>query len=351
LFAFDAEPLQALAELDLGQLPRHAVLVDPEPALQQFDQRQEGHRRPFGTADRLEQQHRLIAERLGEFEDQPRLAKPGVANHVDRPKAARLHHVPMLLQQGKLDVAAAQAGEPVPTLGAEPGETQAHRIEPVDFDALRLASELPRTERRRVDEALNHVERGAGDADRSRLGRGLKARGDIHRIAERAVGHGLALADLADHGGPGMDANAELRLNPVGCLKLVLQPEHPLLNVERGAAGSEPGILHGHRRPEHRHDAVPGEILHHPAIGLDRLPLFAGDAPCQREHGLLAQPLAHPREVHQVGEHDGQVAALPLHLEARKGLRCHAKPAPAFRPSGTMARISHPGHGVAVPIV
>lgn len=57
---------------------------------------------------RFEQQDRLIAQGLGELEDQARLAEPCVADHVDGTEIALLHHVPMLVQQRELDIAAAQ---------------------------------------------------------------------------------------------------------------------------------------------------------------------------------------------------------------------------------------------------
>ena len=240
----------------------------------------------------------------------------------------------MLVQQGQLDIAPAQLGEPMPALGAEAGEPGADRIEPVDFGRLRLALELPLAERRGIDEALHHVERRPGDAYRARMGRGLETRGDIHCVAERAIGHGLAFADLADDCGPGMDADAQQRLDPIARLELVLQAIHALLNVERGAAGSERGILHGDRRAEHRHEFVAGEILHHPAIRLDGLTLLAGDTPCQRKHGFLAEAFAHDGEVHQIGEHDGQVATLAVERRARAGLPCHRRCPPEGRLCG-----------------
>ena len=92
---------------------------------------------------------------LGELEDQPRLAEPGIADHVHRAEAARLHHVPMLVQQRELDVAAAQPRKPVPALGAEACDARADRVEPVNLDRLRLALELSLAERCGVHETFD----------------------------------------------------------------------------------------------------------------------------------------------------------------------------------------------------
>ena len=128
----------------------------------------------------------------------------------------------MLAQQRQLDVAAPQPREPVAALGAEACDARAERVEPVDLDGLRLALELPIAERRHVDESVHQVEGRARDAHRAGLGGRLEPRGHVHRVAERAIGHRLALADLADDGGPGMDADAEHRAHAVACFKLGL---------------------------------------------------------------------------------------------------------------------------------
>ncbi len=229
----------------------------------------------------------------------------------------------MLVQQRELDVAAAQARQTMPALGAEARDARAKRIEPVDLDRLRLALELPRAEKGRVDEAFDQIESGLGDADRAGLGGGLEARGDVHRVAERAIGHRLAFADLADDGGAGVDADAELRPHSIARLELALQAPHAVLDVECGPAGPERRVLHGDRRAEHGHDAVAGKVLHHAAMKLDGLGLLADDAAGEPEHGLLAQALSHDGEVHHVGEHHGQMAPLALDLECRGGPSCH----------------------------
>ena len=254
-------------------------------------------------------------KRLGEFEDQSRLAEAGIADDVDGTEAAGLHHIPMLAQKCELDVAAAQARQAVAALGAETRDAGAERIEPVDLDRLRFPLETPLAEKSRVDETFNQIECRLADADRAGRRRSLKARGHVHRIAERAIGHGPAFADLADDGGPGVDADAQLRPHPVARLELAVQAPHALLDVEGGAAGPERRVLHGNRRPEHGHDAVAGKVLHHAAVGLDRFALLANDAPGELEHGFFAETLAHHGEVHHVGEHHGQMAPLALHAE------------------------------------
>ncbi len=83
----ELEPIEPLLEPRFGEVAR-GVGRDAEPAPHHLDERQERHAGALRAADRLQQEDRLIVQQLGELEDEPRLAEPGVADDVDGAEAA-----------------------------------------------------------------------------------------------------------------------------------------------------------------------------------------------------------------------------------------------------------------------
>ena len=157
------ESIEPLFEFRFDEV-RRGIGGNTEPAPHHLDERQEWHAGTLLAADRFQQQHGLIVQRLGELEYEPRLAETCVADHVDGAEAALLDHVPMLAQERELDVAAAQARQAVPALGAKASDARAQRVKPVDLDRLRPALEPPRSEEGGIDEAFNEIESRLGDA-------------------------------------------------------------------------------------------------------------------------------------------------------------------------------------------
>ena len=105
-------------------------------------------------------------------------------------------------------------------------------------------------------------------------------------------------------------------------------------------------ILQRHRRTEHRHDAVTGELVHRAAV-----PLHHGRAAVDEIGHDLAEPLrTHRRSdihgVHHIGEQDGYLLVLRADVMLRH--RCTAavtesSPRPRFSATVTArGRCGHP---------
>ena len=66
----------------------------------------------------------------------------------------------------------------------------------------------------------------------------------------------------------GIEADPQLQFDTVALLDLSGKPLRLLLNAQRRQAGANSVILQRHRRAEHRHDPVAGELVHRAAIAL-----------------------------------------------------------------------------------
>ncbi len=67
----------------------------------------------------------------------------------------------------------------------------------------------------------------------------------------------------------GVQAHAQPQVHTVSHLDIDGKPLGLLLNAQRGHASSNSVVLQCHRRPEDRHDAVAGELVHRAAIPLN----------------------------------------------------------------------------------
>ncbi len=120
------------------------------------------------------------------------------------------------------------------------------------------------------------------------------------------------------------------------------------LDVQRGAAGAYRVVLEGHRRAEHRHDPVAGELVHRAAVALD-------------DHRRAAEQLAHDlaqpfrpdgrrdiHRVHHVGEEHGDLLVLGMNVDGGDGRSAHVTEAGAV-PQACPARTARYGHRSIVP--
>ena len=128
---------------------------------------------------------------------------------------------------------------------------------------------------------------------------------------------------------------------------------HPLLDLERGAAGAERVVLVRLGDAEHPDDGVADELLDRAAVPLERRPGGVEVGAHQLEHGLRVGALAHRRRPGQVAEHRGHELA-PLDRRRRqRGAAAVAEPRPlaVLRPASRTAShqsrtLRHGGAGV-----
>ena len=77
-----------------------------------------------------------------------------------------------------------------------------------------------------------------------------------------------ARTDLTGDHLTGVQAHPQLQVDTVAVLDLGGKPLRLLLNAQRRQTGANSVILQRHRRAEHRHDPVAGELVHRAAVAL-----------------------------------------------------------------------------------
>ena len=151
----------------------------------------------------------------------------------------------------------------------------------------------------------------------------------------------------------GVKSHAQLEVDTVALSNVDAKSLRLLLNTQGRQAGTDCVILQRHRRTEHRHDPVTGELVHRTAVSLHHRRAAVGEV----GHDL-AQPLGPHRRsdvhrMHHVGEEDRDLLVLRrcgrrrdwrTTLATELGLRAQLCPARPARQAGC-------GHVVAVNIV
>jgi hypothetical protein len=173
-------------------------------------------------------------------------------------------------------------------------------------DRLRLPLQLERTDRLELDRRSDRERRHLPDDDASGVGRRLETGGNVDRVAgDRPTFRGR----LAVHRLAARDADAEAQGARV-------EPELRADALDRRDEG-EPradralGVVVARRRSsEHRHRCVADELLQQPAVPVDRLPNRLEVRVLDDGHVLGVEPLGQGREADEVGEEDGDDAAL-----------------------------------------
>ena len=126
-----------------------------------------------------------------------------------------------------------------------------------------------------------------------------------------------ARTDLTGDHLTGVQAHPQLQLHTVAVSDLGGKPLRLLLNAQRRQAGANSVVLQRHRRAEHRHDAVAGELVHRAAVALHH----RRGTVDQLGHDL-AQPLRtdRRRDVHRM-HHIGEQHRHLLVLRRSAGVR------------------------------
>ena len=164
-----------------------------------------------------------------------------------------------------------------------------------------------------MQEGLGKPGERLGDQDGPRRGELLHARGEVRRLAHRAVVHAQVAADSAHHYLAGIHAHADLHTEAETALQTDGESADRLLHPERGIAGSDGVVFMGHRRAEQRHDAVTHDLVDRALVAVDGLH-HALEHGIENQACFLGVALGH--QLHralEIGEHHGDL--LPLALE------------------------------------
>ena len=174
-------------------------------------------------------------------------------------------------------------------------------------DGLGLALEVQRLQRVVGDRRRGGPAGAVAHGDAARLPGRLQARGDVDGVADDRV----ALPHAAGQHLAGVDADPQLEGDVVEvALELGVDLAHRLLHAEGGANGALGVVLVRHRCPEDGHDVVADVLVDLAAEALDLL-AQAPQAPVDEGLDLLGvHALSHRGVAREVGEHDGDLAAL-----------------------------------------
>ena len=301
-----ASTIAALGPHDLAQRPEH----DARPVRQAAALAQVGHRVTRAQA------HFELAQ-------QARLAHAGGADQRDQVRAAlALDPAIDRLEQRDL-VGPADERRLAPDLQPRRGHGEGaggHER----GDGLGLALEVQRLERVVGDRRRGGAARAVAHGDAARLPGRLQACGDVDGVADDRV----ALPDRARQHLAGVDADPQLEGDVVEvALELGVDLAHRLLHAEGGANGALGVVLVRHRRPEDRHDVVADVLVDLAAEALDLLAQAPQAAVDERLDRLGIHALGDRGVAGEVGEQDGDLAAL-------LGGRCLGARVPAPAPAG-----------------
>ena len=166
----------------------------------------------------------LLADALAEFVQQARLAHAGLGHDVDHAQLAA-GFGETTFKNFHFALAPDIGGKAAPYGRLEPRRALTDGVEPIDLLRLRLALDRVSAGESRLDQSLHEALRGLAQVHGSRLGEGLQARGEVHRVAERRH-RGAFAANLRDHREPRINADAHLG-------------QHAVLGRNRGRGGSE----------------------------------------------------------------------------------------------------------------
>ncbi len=172
----------------------------------------------------------------------------------------------------------------------------------MDGNGLRLALECDREPGFHDDRIPDDPIRGLPQHDLARLGRLFESRSHVDGIAHDggAGRRGISRENLT-----GVDPSSGLQAHAIPDLELRIQLCERCAHIRCRANGPQGVVLMEPRDPEHGHDGVADELLHHPAVtehrGLHGVEIPVHDAADE----LGVEPLAEPREAGHVREDDG----------------------------------------------
>ena len=188
-----------------------------------------------------------------------------------------------------------------------------------------------------VEAVLEPARGDLADEDRPGLGRGLEARRDVRRVAERD-GLRIGAADEPDRCGPAVhaDPHGEPRDSP-GRLDVSRVAADDLEDAKRRAGGALGVVLVRGRNAEVRADPVALVRLHRAAVLVDGAAHHRHALADEHLRLVGLEPLAERRRADDVGEEHGDRAPLVLDLprSRRRGRRGRR---PRFWPAGHRGR-------------
>jgi hypothetical protein len=126
---------------------------------------------------------------------------------------------------------------------------------------------------------------------RIRLGQGLQAGREVHRVSEDRYRCVSPLLHLPDHRRPGVQTDPQLWFHAVFAFEVRSASLQPLQDRQRRPASPQRCILKCNRRTKDCHDAVAGKALHDAALLAHSLIHKLGQAPHQRKCRFLARAL------------------------------------------------------------
>ena len=253
------------------------------------------------------------AETREELRDQARLARARLAHHAHHLRAALPHRRERGHELRELGIAAHQRRRQ-PQRGQPPGRSRLRQRaqHAMHHDGLGLALGRYRARGLEGKGVLGEPIRGLGHQDGPGLRRRQQPRGRVHGIARHRVGRLRAPAEATRHHRPRVKADVERHRLAEPPLPLPAERRGALQHVQRRPHRPLRVVLVGHRRAEHRHDRVAHELLHEAVIARDRLGQRVEERGLEGAHHLGVEPLGQRGEAGQIGEEDGDLAAVGL---------------------------------------
>ncbi len=288
------------------------AFLESEPQAQNFHDDPKRRRLAAWKAIGLEEPERRSFEASAKLVGEPRFPRPRVADEGHGLPAPRTRALAAVGEKLELTLAADERAEPALDRCVEAralraravhGE-RAHRT----VDALddQLAAILGH------EIAVHQTVRGFADQHPSGLTCLLQSGREIHRLSLRRVVHAQVVADLPDHHGPGVEADAQAEFQTALTPKVGRIADERLLNRQRGGDGTRAVILVGNRRAEEGHDPVSRELIHRALVAVYGLH-HALEAPVHDPVQLLGiHPGRQGRESGDVGEENRHLLALAL---------------------------------------
>ena len=307
---------QAPGELAPGELGVVAV-GDLRLGAQDLGERPVHHARPVGQAAALV--HRgselLRVQAPGELAPQPRLAHARLADHR-RQVGPGLAHDATVGRDQELELVLPSHQRGLAPGDASPGRLGGQQADGLPGrDRLGLALEVERADLAVVDRVAGGAIGALADGHRLGATGGLQARGHVDGVAGDRVG----VAHRAGQDLAGVHAHPQREVDVVLRARLGVDLLHRLLHAQGGADRALGVVLVGHRRAEQGHDVVADVLVDGAAVALDLLAQAPQEALDHRLEGLGVEALGHRGVAGEVGEEDGDLAALLGGAAGRRG--------------------------------
>ena len=308
LVRLQADAPQAFVEPDFD---RRAIVAagDAKEAPRDVDEGAEGGLPALGGASPGHHERPIFAGAVAELVQQPRLPDARLAGYVEGANiAADLPNGPF--EPVQFAFAADERGQAAKARGVEPRRLFADPVQSID--ALGSGSSLDRmvSGELGVHQPLDETVGEFVEKNRSRGREPLQARGDVDRVAEDRETGRAARLQMAEHGGPGADADPDIAAKAEGLLDRVPFAREAFEDRQGGPARPDRRVLLRDRHAEHHHHAVAGDVLDPRAFGFNHRLDDARQLLDQAEGGLFAEALGKRGEADHVREENDNLATL-----------------------------------------